>query len=94
MKMIMVDRLSQFLRYRLVDFIGVHDRRDDVFLAVNPTGETVCFFVKCPRILIAAPFLKILRVHINNHLIKERGVFSQSSCGDFALVNELLKYSL
>ena len=85
----MVDRLSQFLRYRLVDFIGVHDRRDDVFLAVNPTGETVCFFVKCPRILIAAPFLKILRVHINNHLIKERGVFSQSSCGDFALVNEL-----
>ena len=87
----MVDGFPHLLRYRLVDFIGVHDRRDDIFLAVNPTGETVGFFIERSGILIAAPFLKVPCVHVNDQFIEDCRSLFLSSGGDFALVDELLK---
>ena len=45
-QVVVVDRLSQFFGHRLVDFIGVHNRRHDVLLAVNLTAEAVGFLVE------------------------------------------------
>lgn len=53
------DRLPQFLRHGLVEFVGVHDCRNNVVLAVNLTGETVRFFVELLGVFVAAVLFKI-----------------------------------
>ena len=87
----MVDRLAQFFGYRLVDFIGVHNRRNNIFLAVYLTAETVGFLIKLLDVFVAAVFLKVLCVHINDQLIQDRCTGFLSSCGDFSLINEPLQ---
>lgn len=57
-QVVVVDRLAQFFGHRLVDFIGVHNRRHDVLLAVNLTAEAIGFLVELPGIFVAAVLLK------------------------------------
>lgn len=91
MQVVVIDRLAQFFGHRLVDFIGVHNRRHDVLLAVNLTAEAVGFLVELLGIFVAAVFFKVPCVHINDQLIEDRCTGFLSSCGDFALINKPLK---
>ena len=90
-QVVVVDRLAHFFRHCLVDFIGVHNCRHDVLLAVNLAAETVGFFIELIGIFVAAVFLKVLCVHINDQLVEDGCTGFLSSCGDFALVNEPLE---
>ena len=91
MQVVVVDRLAQFFGHRLVDLIGVHNCRHNVVLTVNLTAETVGFLVELLGVFVAAVFLKVPCVHINDQLIKNGCPGFLSSCGDFALVNEPLE---
>ena len=90
-QVVVVDRLAQFFGHRLVDFIGVHNRRHDVLLAVNLAAEAVGFLVELLGIFVAAVFLKVPCVYINDQFVKDCCTGFLSSCGDFALVNEPLE---
>ena len=91
MQVVVVDRLSQFLRHRLVELVGVHDCRNNVVLAVNLTGETVRFFVELLGVFVAAVLFKIPCVHINDEFVENRCARFLPSCGDLSFVDELLK---
>lgn len=69
----------------------MHDCRNNVVLAVNLTGETVCFFVELLGVFVAAVLFKIPCVHINDEFVENRRACFLPSCGDLSFVDALLK---
>ena len=90
-QVVVVDRLAQFFGHRLVDFIGVHNRRHDVLLAVNLTAEAIGFLVELLGVFVSTVLLKVPCVHINDQLVENGCTGFLSSCRDFAIINEPLE---
>ena len=80
MQMIVVDRIAQLFRQRAVELIGVHNGGENVLRAVFLLREAKNLLIEPAGVVIAAVFLEVRGVHIEDHLIEELWSARQCSC--------------
>lgn len=90
--MVVVNGIAVFIGQRKVDFIGVHYGGEDIILAVKFFGKIIRFFIKRFGKIVAAVFLKIFRVNIEDKLVVNFGILFQTSHRHLAFIHQLLKH--
>ena len=58
------------IRQRAVQFVGVHHSRKDVSRPILFFSKVECLFIELPGVLVAAVFLKVRGVHIEDHFVE------------------------
>ena len=91
MQMVVVDRVAQLFRQRAVQFISVHDGGENVFRAILLLREAEDLLIKATGVVIAAVFLKVGRVHVENHFIEKLGIRLQSAQGNGSFFDHLIQ---
>ena len=77
--MVVVNRMTELFREGGVQFIGVHDRRDDIPQPILLFSKVERFLVELPGVLIATALLEVGRVHIEDHFIEYFGILLQAA---------------
>lgn len=69
----------------------MHDGGDDVLLAVKLLCEPIGFFIESAGVFVPAVLLKVFRVHVEDHLVKDLGVGLESAKRNLALIDKLIQ---
>ena len=91
MQMIVVDRVAQVFRQSAVEFVSVHDGGEDVLRAVFLLREAEDLRIETAGVVITAVFLKVGRVHIEDHFVEEFGVRLQAAQRDGTVLDHLIQ---
>ena len=69
----------------------MHDGGEDVLRAVFLLGEAEDLLIEAAGVFIAAVFLEVRGVHIEDHLVEELGIRLQAAQGYSAVLDHLIQ---
>ena len=85
MKVIVVHIFTEPLACLCIQLISMHDCGDYVVRSEFLLYEVICFLIELLRILIASMIFKVCRVDIDDDLIEQGSILTESSGGDHSL---------